>query len=146
MAAIFNLRSGIAAALLALIAGVGCSGGPDTGTVTGTVSVDGKIPAEGSSINFISTGGGASTAGGLIEQGKYSVKVPVGATKVEIRIPRPQGGAVKAAAPKAGPGSEKGVGGPIEESLPPEYNEKSTLTFEVKSGTNEKNWDVKSKK
>ena len=145
MAAIFNLRSGIVAALLALIAGVGCSGGSDTGTVIGTVTVDGNVPAEGSSIDFISTGGGASTAGGLIEQGKYSVKVPVGATKVEIRIPRPQGGAARVA-PKGGPGSEKGVGGPIEESLPPEYNEKSTLTFEVKSGTNEKNWDVKAEK
>ena len=145
MAAIFNFRLGIAAAFLALIAGVGCSGGADTGTVSGTVSVDGNVPAEGSSINFISTSGGSSTAGGLIEQGKYSVKVPVGATKVEIRIPRPQGGAARVA-PKAGPGSEKGSGGPIEESLPPEYNDKSTLTFEVKSGTNEKNWDVKAKK
>ena len=145
MAAIFNFRLGTVVALLTLIAGSGCSGGSDTGTVTGTVSVDGNVPGEGSSINFIPTGGGSATAGGLIEQGKYSVKVPAGSTRVEIRIPRPQGGAAKAA-PKAGPGSEAGSGGPIEESLPPEYNEKSALTFEVKSGTNEKNWDVKAKK
>lgn len=145
MAAIFNFRLGTVAAILAVIAGSGCSGGPDTGTVTGTVSVDGNVPAEGSSINFIPTGGGASTAGGLIEQGKYSVKVPIGATKVEIRVPRPQAGKGKPG-PKAGPGSEAGSGGLIEESLPPEYNEKSTLTLDVKSGTNEKNWDLKAKK
>jgi hypothetical protein len=41
-----------------------------------------------------------------------------------------------------------GPGGPadIEESLPPEYHEKSTLTFDVKPGKNEKNWEITSKK
>lgn len=109
------------------------------GKVTGTVTVDGKIPAEGSSITFFPTDGKSPSAGGLIEKGKYSASVAVGKAKVEIRAPRPmKGGKAKA---EEGPS----VGNLIEESLPAKYNDKSELTFEVKSGTNEKNWELSTK-
>lgn len=135
----------IAAFAVGLLAVAGCSDGPATGTVTGTVSVDGGgVPAEGSSINFVPADGKSPTAGAQIVNGKYSVTVPVGNAKVEIRVPRPLGGKAKPAAPKAGPGA--GAGGYIEESLPAEYNDATTLTFDVKAGSQEKNWDVKAKK
>ena len=140
---------GLAALVLGLVALAGCSSGPTTGEVTGTVTVDpGGVPAEGSSINFIPTDGKANTAGAQIINGKYTATVPVGTAKVEIRIPRPQGKGNKSkpAAHKEGPGSGPSVGNIIEESLPPEYNDKTTLTFDVKPGTQEKNWDTKAMK
>jgi len=145
MAATSNWATAALALGLAVL--VGCSSEPPAGDVTGIVSVDGGVPAEGSSINFIPTDGKTATAGALIEKGKYAVRLPVGMAKVEIRIPRPQGkGKGRPAAAQEGPGSGPSAGGIIEESLGDEYNDKSTLKLEVKSGAQEKNWDVKAKK
>jgi hypothetical protein len=131
-------RFAAAAGLLAaLAAAAGCDAGPRTGEVTGTVTVDGRVPAEGSSISFIPADGGSPTAGDLIENGRYAALVPVGTAKVQIRVPRPVGGS---AGPAEGP-----EGDVIEESLPERYNDRTELTFEVKSGRNEKNWAVSAK-
>jgi hypothetical protein len=129
-------------AVLALTAAAGCDDGPASGEVTGTVTVDGKVPAEGSSITFIPSDGKTASAGDVIKDGKYSAKVPVGNCKVEIRVPRPAG---KQTTNKEGPGGGPGGGGLIEESLPARYNDKTELTFEVKRGKNEKNWDLSTK-
>jgi hypothetical protein len=110
------------------------------GEVTGTVKVDGQVPAAGSSITFFPADGQSQSAGTLIdEDGRYRVRVPVGKARVEIRVPRPK---AKRAGKAQGPGAE---GGWIEESLPAKYNDHSELTFEVKSGTNKKDWDVSAK-
>jgi hypothetical protein len=42
----------------------------------------------------------------------------------------------------AGPGPGRGM---FEESLPEKYNEKTELTFEIRPGRNEKNWDLSTK-
>ena len=123
--------------LLALA--TGCSDELATGEVSGTVKVNGQVPAVGSSITFIPSDGKSPTAGAVLEEGKYSVRVPVGTARVEIRVPRP----IAKARPKAGPGAGPGAeGGYIEESLPAKYNDKSELSFEVKKGSNEKDWDL----
>jgi hypothetical protein len=120
--------------MLALLPG--CEDGLRTAEVTGTVKVDGQIPPAGSSITFIPTDGKSQTAGAVLQEGRYSVRVPVGKSKVEIRVPRP----VARPGPKVqGPGSE---GGLIEESLPAKYNDQTELAFEVKPGKNEKDWDL----
>jgi hypothetical protein len=125
-----------ASALVVLASLSGCDDGPRTAEVTGTVKVAGQIPPAGSSITFIPTDGKSQTAGAMLQDGRYSVRVPVGMTKVEIRVPRP----VARPGPKVqGPGSE---GGLIEESLPAKYNDETELTFEVKPGKNEKDWDL----
>jgi hypothetical protein len=125
-----------ASALVVLAFLPGCDDGPRTAEVTGTVKVAGQIPPAGSSITFIPTDGKSPTAGATLQDGRYSVRVPVGITKVEIRVPRP----VARPGPKVqGPGSE---GGLIEESLPAKYNDQTELTFEVKPGKNEKDWDL----
>lgn len=129
------------AVLAVVLAGLaGCDSGPKMGDVTGTVTVDGQVPAEGSSITFIPTDGKTPAAGATLEKGKYSTKVPVGNCKVEIRAPRPL---ARAKVRTEGPGP----GGPadIEESLPAKFNDATELTFEVKPGTNEKNWDLQTK-
>jgi hypothetical protein len=129
----FARSAACALALFTLAAG--CDDGPAMAEVTGTVTVDGQVPADGSSINFIPTDGKGPSAGALIQNGKYSAQVPVGLAKVEIRVPKPAKKAVKV----EGPGGE---GGNVEELLPARYNDQTELTFEVKRGKNEKNWEL----
>ena len=132
-----TIRCAAWAAALTVLALVGCGDdGPTTGEVTGTVTVNGQTPADGSSITFIPADGKSPTAGALIEDGKYTVRVPVGTAKVEIRVPRP---VAKPGRKTEGPGPGGDV---IEESLPAKYNDQTELTFEVKKGKNEKNWDL----
>ncbi|HUR54029.1 MAG TPA: hypothetical protein VMZ71_07850 [Gemmataceae bacterium] len=137
-------RRGAAALLLSLLLLAGCGDG-GMGEVSGTVTVDSQVPAEGSSITFLPTDGKGTGGGGLLQSGQYTTKLAAGTYKVEIRIPKPVGKMPKAAV-EPGPGGPGpgGPGGPanIEESLPPKYNDKTELKFEVKPGKNEKNWEV----
>ncbi|QVL33486.1 hypothetical protein KIH39_06130 [Telmatocola sphagniphila] len=107
------------------------------------VTVDGEIPADGASISFIPQDGKSPSAGDTLKKGAYLCLVPIGASKVEIRVPRPR--RKPKTINKEGPGSGPS-GDWIEESLPPEFNAKTTLTFTVNSGKNEKNWDLQTKK
>jgi hypothetical protein len=135
-------RTGACVALFfSLVVLVGCDSGPPMGDVSGTVSIDGQVPAEGSSITFFPNGGKSPSAGALIKEGKYSARVAVGPARVEIRIPKP---ASKAKQVDRGPSSAGS--GLIEYALPVEYHEKSKLTFDVQRGSNEKNWDVSATK
>src|SRR5206468_6268078 len=94
-----------ASALVVLAFLPGCDDSQRTAEVTGTVKVAGQTPPVGSSITFIPTDGKSQTAGATLLDGRYSVRVPVGMTKVEIRVPRP----VARPGPKVqGPGSEGG--------------------------------------
>ena len=79
----------LATGFLTLLLVIGCDSGPATGNVSGTVTVDGAVPMAGSSISFIPANGNAPSSGATLENGKYSVKVPVGAMKVAIYAPRP---------------------------------------------------------
>lgn len=128
--------------LAALVAG--CGGEKGMGLVSGKVTVDGQVPAAGSSITFFPADGKQS-AGATLADGNYSVNVPTGESRVEIRVPRPATNAP--AAPKAGPGSEGpgGGGGYITESLPAKYNDQSELKLTINSGTNQKDWEVSTK-
>lgn len=124
--------------LAALLALAGC-GGSTTGEVSGSVTVDGQVPAEGSSITFVPIGTGSSGGGATLKDGKYSVALPIGEYKVQIRVPellRPKGG-------KAVEGPGPGGVANIKESLPAKYHDKTELTFAVKAGSNEKNWELK---
>ncbi len=124
---------------LALPLTSGCDSGPPMGDVSGTVTVDGQTPAAGSSINFLPADGKSPSAGCVIESGKYSARVPVGPVKVQVRVPKP----INKPKPK-----QKGYqteGETIMESLPPKYNDATELTLDVKQGSNEKNWDLKTK-
>lgn len=118
---------------------VGCGGDATMGEVIGTVTIDGKVPPKGSSINFVPVDGKSPSAGATIVDGKYSARVPVGKSKVEIRAPRELN---KAQPQRAGPGPG---GDLIEESLPAKYNDATELTVDVKPGKNEKTWNLSSK-
>jgi hypothetical protein len=123
---------------------VGCGGETGMGLVSGKVTVDGQVPAAGSSITFFPTDGKQS-AGATLADGNYSVNVPTGESRVEIRVPRPVVSAPPAV-PKQGPGSEGPAGGGyITESLPAKYNDKTELKLNVAGGTNQKDWEVSTK-
>jgi hypothetical protein len=106
--------------------------------VSGKVTVDGK-PVDAGSITFLPLDGMTPTAGGEIKDGKYSVKVPIGQMKVTISVPKAIGKKKLYATPDSPEGTL------YAEALPLRYNEKSELTFEVKSGSNDKDWELTKK-
>lgn len=131
---------GAAGLLAILVLASGCSGDSNSGEVTGTVTVDGKKPEEGASITFFPMDGKSPSAGATLDKvGKYTVKVPIGACKVEIRAPKSIG---RPTGPRQGPGADSVL---VEESLPAKFNDASELRFDVKAGKNEKNWELNTK-
>jgi hypothetical protein len=134
----FAAAAGLVAVAVAL-AVAGC-GDTKTGEVTGTVTVNGQTPPIGSSITFTPADGRAPGAGATIESGKYvATKVPIGTAKVQVRVPK----FAAEKAPRAGPGGEgERVVGDL---LVTDDSGKTEMTYEVKPGKNEKNWDLKTK-
>lgn len=133
-----GVRCACAAAVFAAAVGllIGCSGEGASGEVSGTVSYDGK-PVEDGAINFVPVDGKSPTAGDVIKDGKYHAKkVPVGNMKVTIS------GSKVVGKKKVYDTPDSPVMPVTQELLPAKYNDKSELTFEVKSGSNEKNWDL----
>ena len=113
----------------------GCGSGPETATVSGGVSVDGK-PLENGVIAF--TGPDGKTATAKVANGKYDLRTTLGNNQVQISAPVVTGKRKESSAPDA-PLVEITA-----ESLPDRYNAKSGLAFEVKSGANTKDWEVES--
>ena len=131
-----SVRAGCGLAFLVSVLAVpGCQR-DTTAELSGTIMVDGK-PLEKGSIGFAPADGNGQTAGGEVMAGKYSVKVPIGLMKVEIRYPKVVGKKKDYDAP----------GGKFydlfDESLPAKYNDETQLTLEIKSGKNQKDWDLK---
>lgn len=138
-----NLRFCLPVLLSLPVILAGCGGEKGMGHVSGKVTVDGQVPAVGSSITFFPVDGKLS-AGAMLTDGQYSVEVPTGESRVEIRIPRPVTNGP--APPKDGPGSGPGAaGGYITESLPAKYNDQTELKMNVESGSNQKDWEVSTK-
>jgi len=129
-------HAGRAVTLAALLTAlVGCAN-DNMADVSGTVSVDGA-PAERGSITFIPTDGKSPTAGAEIKDGKYAARVPLGAAKVQIRVPKVVDKKKLYNTP------DSPVQEVLAEVLPAKYNDKTELTLDVKSGSNEKNWELK---
>jgi hypothetical protein len=129
-------HAGRAAALAGLLAALAGCAGDNMADVSGTVTVDGT-PAERGSVTFIPADGKSPTAGAEIKGGKYAARVPLGTSKVQVRVPKVAGKKKLYNTP------DSPVQEVLEESLPAKYNDKSELTFDVKAGTNEKNWELK---
>lgn len=121
-----------ALAMLQSIAG--CSD-PTQGIVSGSVVVDGK-PAETGAISFIPVNGRGTTAGAVIEQGKYKATVPVGEVRIEIRVSKVVG------EQKIYDTPDSPIQEVMEESLPARFNDQSELTWEVPSGKSTKDFDL----
>lgn len=131
------VRVGGCAVLAALMVAIGCSD-PSNGEVTGMVRVEGT-PVEKGAITFVPADGQGQTAGGEIKAGRYSVRVPVGKMKVSISMP------VEDKKKKLYPTADSPEMWMYREGLPARYNENTELEFEVKSGSNQKDWDLQAK-
>jgi hypothetical protein len=106
------------------------------GEVKGSVLVNGKA-AESGAISFTPVDGKSPTSGGKIVAGEYSVQVPFGISKVSIRVP------VVVGERKLYNTPDSPVQPLMKESLPPEFNDHTKLTLDVKPGVNEQVFDLK---
>ncbi|OWK40888.1 hypothetical protein [Fimbriiglobus ruber] len=131
------MRTVRATAVFLVAAGwlAGC-GGPGTGDVSGTVAYDGK-PVDLGSITFIPADGNGPTTGGTITGGKYAVaNVPTGAAKVRIN------GAKVTGKKKMYDGPDSPVVTTSTEMLPAKYHDATELKFDVKAGSQTKDFDL----
>jgi hypothetical protein len=138
------MRSAVLLCLVCLA--LGCRGGREIGTVSGTVTLDGE-PLADARINFQPSGDarnpGIGSFGKTNAKGEYTLTLIdekgegaiVGTHRVMIKAVR---------AGNADPADDKQKAGP--DRVPPEYNINSTLTFEVKPGHNKADWNLETKK
>jgi hypothetical protein len=113
------------AGVFAAVALVGCGGGKvPMAKVHGEVKFDGK-PIEKGTITFLPSDGKGATAGGEITNGQFSVLVPPGPKRIEVRSPKVVGQR------KAFDTPDSPTFDIIEELIPPAYNVNSTLTHDV---------------
>jgi hypothetical protein len=124
----------LAATLLA-----SCSQGPAVGTVTGDVTFDGT-PVKDGHVLFTPFDGNGQTGGAPIRDGKFTAEgVPVGKMKVELHGNKVIG-KTKAYDTPESPWMDT-----VAEILPPKYHANSELTLDVKRGSQEVKYDLKSK-
>lgn len=127
----------IAVCGLVLVAALGCGEGGNTALVTGTVTLDGQ-PIPTGTMLFVPVDGQSPTAGGEIKDGHYSARVPITVMKISISAPRVVGTKKIYDTPDS---PEMPI---TEEALPARYNEETELRLEVKPGTNQHDFELKS--
>ena len=128
-----TLRAAFAALAFALLAGCG---GPPEGTVSGTVKLDGEPLKEGI-IRFEPTDKTATPMDAPITDGRYSVKLVPGETKVVIRANKVVG-KTKMYDTADSPTVDKVV-----ELIDAQFNDNSTQKYTVTAGGQTKDWEVK---
>jgi hypothetical protein len=124
--------------LLSLLA-TGCGSSYSLGTVTGTVTLDGK-PLPQATVTF-SRGQGRMSVGTTDDQGHYQLLYTVNQQGAE------PGTHTVSIATQIDAGSGEGDLAAVEgrkELLPPRYNDKTELTAEVKPGRNTIDFDLTS--
>jgi len=120
----------------------GCSeSGLQMADVSGTVRLNGKLVDEGA-IQFIPADGASGpSAGAIIKNGHYHIDrkngAMVGKNRVELRAFTETGNTVQD--PMAPQGIKTAERVP---AFPPEFNDQTTLTREVKSGSNTIDFDI----
>lgn len=129
------------AMILGLCLGCGRNSGPELGTVSGTVTLDGK-PLPRVNITFVPEAEkGSPSYGGTDADGKYNLLFTqdragamLGKHRVEIQTREPETD-----------DSGKPIGPAETVQLPKKYLQPGALTAEVKAGANEINFDLVSK-
>jgi hypothetical protein len=115
----------------------GC-GDPAVSQVRGKVTVDGNALEKGT-ISFFPVDGKTQPAGGEINDGTYSVRVPAGVMTVKISAPKIVG---KKKLYDKKDSREYAV---TAEALPERYNTQTELKLDVTPGTLDKDWPLTSK-
>src|SRR5262245_56909001 len=135
-------QAALALAMALFVIGCGNSG---RSSVRGQVTLDNQ-PLEHGSISFIPSGGTQGPlTGAVITNGQYAIESAagpmVGKYKVEIRAAKKTGRKV----PQPPPAPAGRLMDEVEEAIPTPYNENSTLSREVKTGSNHFDFHLKSK-
>src|SRR5262245_13602942 len=130
----------LTAVLLGLL---GC-GDPQKAEVSGTVQLDGQ-PIEEGSIQFIPVEGTTGpSAGGTITNGQYHIPrdkgVTVGKNRVELRAFKKTGRKVQDPTGPPGTLADERI-----QAFPPEFNDKSTVVKDVRTGSNTIHFDVQTR-
>jgi len=134
----FSLRRSAAVLVIGLFL-VGLAGCGSRASVQGSVTFDGT-PIDNGSITFVPDSSSGQKATAQIKDGKYVIESDRGPApgkyKVEVTW-------VKAGPAKKGgdPDVQQGDG---KQMLPDKFNKATTLTAEIKSGSNTVNFDLKS--
>jgi hypothetical protein len=135
-----RIRSaGLAGALAALLV-AGCGGG--RGSVSGTVKVDGQ-PVDAGDITFVPADGSKDSraVGASITDGRYEIDAErglvAGSYKVQINWHKKTGKKAKDVADTGEIKDER------KQVLPSNYNSATTLTYDVKAGSNTADFDLK---
>jgi hypothetical protein len=116
-----------------------CSHGDSKhGIVSGDVTLDSQ-PLEAGTIRFAATDGHSSPAEAPITNGKYAATVPVGESRVTISASKVTGKRKTYNTP------DSPTVDIVTELLPAQYNTQSTLTLKVTAGSQQQNYDLKSK-
>jgi len=137
------LRPGILLAGLVLVV-AGCGGsGPERAEVKGKVTFKGE-PLPLGTISFIPFGDTVGPSSGAeITNGTYSIAVQsgpvIGAHRVEIRSMQKTGKQIDTTMPgeSGGPSGGTGMSDEMQEVIPPEFNNESTLNWDIKPGLND---------
>jgi hypothetical protein len=117
MSSQLNMLAAISAAAVLFVSG--CGGGPGLGNVSGKVTLDGQ-PLAGALVEFQPSEGRGSI-GSTDAQGVYKLSYTENTMADDEEEQKPGG------------------------KIPARYNSQSELTAEVKSGSNEHNFDLQSK-
>lgn len=120
--------------LVVCIFPLGCSD-PNLGQLSGTVTIDGETPQNGS-IAFFPVDGQSFSSGAVITDGAYYAEVPLGKSRVEIRVAKVVGEKKLYDAPNSP------VQPLLAERLPARYNDASELEIEVVAGASEHNFQL----
>ncbi len=123
--------------LLIVFSALGCE--PSfTALVSGVVTVDGE-PAKVGAISFIPEDNIGTPVGGVIEDGNYSVEVPFGSKKVEVRVSKVVGKKRLYDTP------DSPVKEIMTEALPPKYNSATELRLNVTPGGHQQDYHLETK-
>jgi hypothetical protein len=133
------MRVFLGLALVALLGLIGCNRDVAKSRITGEVTLDGSAVEEGS-ISFAPSDGQGPSAGGLIENGTFSIEVPPGPKKVSITSPEVVG---QRKAYETDPNSP--MIDIVRERIPAKYNAQTELQYTVPSKADEKNFELQSK-
>jgi hypothetical protein len=117
----------------------GCTGDSQHGTVSGTVTLNGK-PLKSGLIRFIPVGGQTASADATITDGKFTAIVPIGEKQVWVSAPKVVGQRKTSDRP------DSPMVDIVDELLPVEYNAASKMTLSVTAGSQTKSYDLKSGK
>lgn len=112
----------------------GC-GGPDLGSVQGTVSWQGA-PLSTGEVRLLPLSNQGKIAAAHVEQGQFAVELAPGPWRVEFSAPKVTGQQRMYDAP------DSPTVDVVEELLPPRYNVQSELTLDVVAGAQEAKFDL----